>query len=576
MEIALPLIALGGLFVASNFKPVDTASASSRAPPASALDHRHPQPLEHLTSGSNAGAGVGAEGFHNLSGASVADGMGLGIANGLPNVTPLPENYPITNNAQLIDNIMEYPNPNNATDRYFNQNAYQLAERSGIDTGSNIPNIYSLSGNYLTSSEFVHNNMNPFNGGKPRGQIYNNNNAETIMDTYTGSGTQITKKLEQAPLFRPQDNVQRPYGMPATSDFFQSRQVPAMKNSMTKPFESIRVGPGLNQGYSANGSGGYNAGMEARDLWLPKTVDELRTVTNPKLEYNLDGLQGVAQSIVKNVGIEGRMEKNRPDRYYINTQDRWLTTTGVEQAGRVESEVVIKASTRNETAHHLQGSAAATIKTAASAPQVFQEPRRAVLDPTSVGTSTATRTAPFAMESLDMHRSSHHVPKTNRAECAQNQAPVFGASFSRAVGAALAPVMDVLRPNRRNDIECSVRMGNVATGAGGAPMGHTMNPAAPAQQLPTTNKETTLHASEGYVGNQANNGYLVASHAPISNQRDTTTCNDIGFAPMGGSANKQGAPLYDHAYRSTNKSNKENTLVGRTNMGNAKMFGMVY
>lgn len=565
MELAIPLLALGGMFVASNFNASPATSyssaTSSRTPPSALM---HPQPIE------NTHSGHGHEGFHNLSSTGAA---------GLPNVNVIPENYPIMNNAQLVDNTMEYPNPNNATDRYFNQNAYQLAERNGVETGSNIPQIYSISGNYMSSDEFVHTNMNPFNGSKPRGQTYNNNNAETIMDNYTGSGTQITKKIEQAPLFRPQDNVQRPYGMPATSDFFQSRQVPAMKNSMTKPFESVRVGPGLNKGYSADGTGGFNSGMEARDAWLPKTVDEMRTLTNPKLEYNLDGLQGIAQSVVKNVGIEGRMEKNRPDRFFINTQDRWLTTTGVEQAGRVESEVVIKASTRNEEAHHLQGVAGAAIKTAATAPQHFQEPRRVVLDTTGVGTSTATRTAPFAMESLDMHRNAHHVPKTNRAECAQMQDTTFGSGFSGAIGAALAPIMDVLRPNRRNDIECSVRVpGNVAAGAGGIAMGHTMNPAAPAHQLPMTMKETTLHASEGYVGNQINNGYLVASHVPISNQRDTTTCNNTGFAPMGGAANKQGAPLYDHAYRAgaNQRSNKESTIVSRTNIGNAKMFGMVY
>ena len=111
---------------------------------------------------------------------------------------------------------------------------------------------------------------------------------------------------------------------------------------MVKPFESIRVGPGLDKGYTADGSHGFNAGMESRDKWLPKTVDELRIATNPKQEYDLNGLQGPAQSQIKNVGIEGKMEKYRPDTFFINTQDRWLTTTGAEKAGQLVPEHIVK------------------------------------------------------------------------------------------------------------------------------------------------------------------------------------------------------------------------------------------
>ena len=55
-------------------------------------------------------------------------------------------------------------------------------------------------------------------------QTYNvNNNAETILDNYVGNGSQIIKKIEQAPLFKPQENIQWAYGMPDMSDFYQSR-----------------------------------------------------------------------------------------------------------------------------------------------------------------------------------------------------------------------------------------------------------------------------------------------------------------------------------------------------------------
>ena len=42
---------------------------------------------------------------------------------------------------------------------------------------------------------------------------------------------------------------------------------------------------------------------------VTKTVDQLRTETNPKLTFGLEGHQGPAQSVIKNLGIQGKMEK---------------------------------------------------------------------------------------------------------------------------------------------------------------------------------------------------------------------------------------------------------------------------
>ena len=53
-----------------------------------------------------------------------------------------------------------------------------------------------------------------------------------------------------------------------------------------KPWKEIQVGPGLGKGFSSEGSGGFNAGMPLRNKkTLPKTVDELRASTNPKVSY---------------------------------------------------------------------------------------------------------------------------------------------------------------------------------------------------------------------------------------------------------------------------------------------------
>ena len=58
-----------------------------------------------------------------------------------------------------------------------------------------------------------------------------------------------------------------------------------MKKNDQKLFDSEYVGPGLNQGYSKDGHGGFNSGLEAREKYMPYHVDQLRIVTNPKIEY---------------------------------------------------------------------------------------------------------------------------------------------------------------------------------------------------------------------------------------------------------------------------------------------------
>ena len=297
MELAIPFIALGAFFVSLSKKEKEKEKQSKQQGK--------------------------KESFTN---------MGQRTSSLLPNTDIPPQNYPVMDEKELVDTVQEYPNPNRATSTYLNQNAYETNQREGNVVGQNIQDIYSMSGNYMDSTAFKHNNMVPFNGGKVRGQIYNNDNAEAILDNYAGTGSQMIKKIEQAPLFAPESNVQQTYGMQNQSDFYQSRVNPGTRNNMVKPFESERVGPGLNKGYTTEGSGGFNAGMEDRDAWLPKTVDELRVVTNPKEEYSILGHEGPGQSAIVNRGVIGKVEKYTPDTYFINSQDRWMTTTGAEKA----------------------------------------------------------------------------------------------------------------------------------------------------------------------------------------------------------------------------------------------------
>lgn len=508
MELAIPLIALGGMYIISN----QTKNES----------------------------------FSNIN------------KKGL--INDLPKNYPVINKDDLLDNDYKYSNPNTATDKYFNQSNYQKKTDSE-NVGNDIPEVYSLSGNYLPSSDFKHNNMVPFYGAKIRGQTYNNNSSESVLDNMIGAGSQVISKVERAPLFKPENNIQWTNGAPNMTDFYQSRQNSALKNNMVKPFESVHVGPGLNKGYGSEGSGGFNSGLESREYWLPKTVDELRVDTNPRQEFSLENHQGPANSMVKQLGSIGKVEKHLPDASYENTPDRWLKTTGLEKATRNVAEEVFKNSNRIETTSFYSGTASATMKTASYTQGQIEESKRQTLNALSTNHSTAAGRGP--LHTTDQLITSYSNPKNNRSE--NTQPDGFGASFNRAMIAAVAPLMDVFKPSKKEEHVSNLRVyGNIA---GEVPGNYVINPY---DKVNTTVKETTLYSPNTYIGNQKEGAYHVNEQQPIYNQRDTTNTDYI--CGVGGSGTRHGDMQYEGNYAQINNELKEPTMATRINHGNTNTF----
>lgn len=535
MEIALPIIALGSLYIVSNQSNKEGMNIKNKN---NKQQHNRNDTKKE-------------EGFTNMGKNNISSNEYL------PNTNIITQNYPTINNKEIGNNVNKYDNPNVATDKYFNQTVYENNENSGVNVGQNIQQVYSLTGNYMNSAEFKHNNMKPFYGGKVKGQVYHNNIAESVLDNMIGSGSQTIKKIEQAPLFKPESNVQYPYGTPNQSDFFQSRVVPGTRNHMVKPFESVRVGPGLNQGFGSNGSNGFNSGMESRDTWLPKTVDELRISTNPKQEYSLDGLEGPAQNNIKMLGSIGRVEKYAPDTFFINTQDRWLTTTGSEKAGQLLPHQIVKETARIDTTQSYQGVASSAHKNGNYNAGVYEPAKRNELGPKDVGNSTAVGKGPietnYALGTYDM---------LNNNRSMNQQSTPFRSGFSNAIGAVIAPLFDVLRPTKKSEL-CGV---NVLGGTKSAVSSNYV--IDPNDTTKTTNKEMDLYSSYGYVGNQGDASY-VNNERPVSNVRDTTTCPGF-IGPVGGIGNNYGAESYEMYQNQTNNDKKQ--TMEWANQGNMNMF----
>ena len=276
-------------------------------------------------------------------------------------------NYPVEKRNDLLNNsnVQTYQGYKNSSENYYQPEGYKKANENIEKT---IKEFTSLTGNRMNSQDLEHNNMVPFFGSKVTQQGVNQG-YEGLLDIYTGGGSQQVEKKGIAPLFKPQANMSHVRGTPVSTSFYQERMKESLTSKMNnvKPWQEIRVGPGLNKGFTSEGSSGFNAGMEARNAHLPKTVDQLRVKTNPKVSYDgvtLGAYVGAggassANELLQQAKAMGKpiqqMKKNRPDTFYENSADRWFTTTGLEKAQTTRSENILRHENRTTTTREYFG-----------------------------------------------------------------------------------------------------------------------------------------------------------------------------------------------------------------------------
>jgi len=519
MELAIPLVALGGLYIISN--------QSNR------------------------------ENFESINN-----------KNKLPNVDVpnrnYPEEYPIKNAEDDLTTKLSTVNKYDGTaytDKYFDQNYPSNIINKGID--ENNAKYYSLSGQKVDAGYFKHVNMQPFFGSHLRGSHLDANSGESIMDNYVGSGSQIISKTEQAPLFAPREGYQNPYGMPNTSDFMQSRVNPSLKMSNVKPFEEQLVAPGINAGYGTNGVGGYNSGLIARDMYMPRNVDEMRADNNPKAgELMLYGHEGPGDSYIKSRGHLGIVEKNRVETSFPLGHDRLFTTVGAQTAPTARAIPVVHHVNRPETSAEYSGAAGAYV----SAQQMDGEymPSKHI-DLAGPQVQPAYRVGAAGANESDYGIKSQKLYKNNRSS---NQNGGYLGVAGGVITAAVAPLLDVLRPSRKENTVGTLRPyqnpGRTVSNS------YIFNPTD--RPAPTIRETTEISTGHLFVDRmQAGGGYEVNPQQSITNNRQTQS--DFQYTGVASAGERGREPrTYDAEYNQRNNDLKSSTLAGYTPGGKNGVF----
>jgi len=223
--------------------------------------------------------------------------------------------------------------------------------------------VSALSGIEFKPGEFKHANMVPFFRGQLKQNTLDTANTQ-VLDNFTGSGKALYAKREQTPFFEPtKEPMGNPFGFESTTNFMEERIVEPRNRNGEKPVEPIRVGPGLNQGFTHLPSGGFQQ-QDGEDYMIermPRTND-MRVASNPKLTYSAPVVQG-SHFITTSGTAEsvGEVRKYTPDRFYLNSNgERNFVTVGADVKPRIRSTQVLKHTTRPETSQSYEGVAQQT------------------------------------------------------------------------------------------------------------------------------------------------------------------------------------------------------------------------
>ena len=168
------------------------------------------------------------------------------------------------------------------------------------------------------SDELQHNNMQPFHrrrdeavdiiGGKMTDEINSNNNM-TKMELFTGSSKNYWPKEAPPAFFQPMKDVHFVNGMPNMSDKLVDRFIPGNQRAGEKPFQPVKVQPGLGLGYMEDSKIGFHDTYRA-----PEPTIDYQRVGNRIQKSNpgvvIPGMKGQKQPVDPNVA------KRRPEKVW--------------------------------------------------------------------------------------------------------------------------------------------------------------------------------------------------------------------------------------------------------------------
>lgn len=226
-----------------------------------------------------------------------------------------------------------------------------------------------------------HNNEVPYFGARVTQSMYSGA-TEGILDNHTGAGKEYFQKRETQSFYDIKPGTGNPFGQQVESDFMQSRMVTGQQMKNVFPIDRVNVGPGVNDGYTNIPKGGYQQDS-LREFALPKTTDEIRIVSKPKLTYSSEPVPG--NNKITQPGVQAPVNKNKPDKFVLLGMDRANTTVGAQVANALYPEQPMKEQSRESTSVSYYGGGGGREGFWASYIRAFTEPYQEFMKLTAEG-----------------------------------------------------------------------------------------------------------------------------------------------------------------------------------------------
>jgi hypothetical protein len=418
--------------------------------------------------------------------------------------------------------------------------------------------VMSLSGNQIPISEFSHNNQVPFYGSQVRQSTVSDANSP-LLEVFTGTPIHDISKREISPMFSPSKNMSHLKGTPSYNSNLLDRYQPARTRQNERPvgMEPVNVGPGIDQGYVAKPHGGFNQSGIRKHV-MPKSVDDLRTANNPKVSYEGRVISG---SGISRRGIHGTVEKQLPDRYFVNTPDRYFRGPGAVKGRKQRPKIVDRRTNRQFQTREYSGTAG---------PSAYKKPTQRE-KASGIPHKQQYRSTPnrnfSAMQKWtptgdDNGRGGVDIPENERVTTQLNN---YLSNAVTAVKNLIAPIADVFRVTRKENTIGNIRQaGNIQNPTIKLPV---QNPNDTAR---TTLKETLINDSRtGVVNGGFRQGRAVDPNDITRTTIKQTNIHDTreGFVNSGYAQGKTRDP------NDTTRVTLKQTNINNNRTGNVGQYG---
>tara|TARA_E500000331_G_scaffold357533_1_gene419572 strand:+ start:686 stop:2488 length:1803 start_codon:yes stop_codon:yes gene_type:complete len=384
---------------------------------------------------------------------------------------------------------------------------------------------YSLTGERIDRSTFGHNNMTPF----LKKNVTQNTNVERYANTlsnHTGRDPMVYQsKKETECFFKPTSGISNVCGMKNNDDFYKSRINELRSHNNAFPIQQIRVGPGINQGYSSSGIGGFQQANTSKYA-VPTDLYATRPKSDQRSSTFAGRFQAPQKGIDRGLSKEAiNMEKRLPEKTFEQTKDNLFTTTGAVIAPETRPEFVVQPTSRVDTHKEYKG----------------------IVDQQNVGRGDT-----------DDYNKSAIIVYDNERQLTEERTVV--SNVASIIPAVVAPLLDTAKNSIKEYLVDAPR--TYAPGSMKAQMPEQLTTYDPVTHIAkTTIKETLIHDNTMNNLKGADANYTAPQDAPKTTMKETTNIKDT-LRNIGGTTYK----VYSYDPNLVAKTTTKETTTGAKNL----------